>query len=78
MNANQEIVAVEVRTVASPERLDFEVGRAKTLFRIRYNAGGHFYNVSGDGERFLANVLLEETSPSPIMVLVNWAAALPK
>jgi hypothetical protein len=40
VNANQEIVAVEVRTVVSPDRLDFEVGRARTLFRIRYNAGG--------------------------------------
>jgi hypothetical protein len=70
-------VAVEVRTVA-PERLDFEVSRAKTLFKIRYNSGGRFYNVSRDGQRFLVNVLVEEAPPSPIMVLGNWAAGLRK
>jgi hypothetical protein len=34
--------------------------------------------VTPDGQRFLINVPLEEDAPSPITVVLNWAAELQK
>jgi hypothetical protein len=34
------------------------------------------YDVSADGQRFLINSVAQETNPTPMTVIVNWAAAL--
>jgi hypothetical protein len=36
------------------------------------------YEPTRDGRRFLMNVGLEETTPSPITIALNWAEALKK
>ena len=63
-----------------------EVGTAVPLFEARMvngpNGGvGRFraqYDVTRDGQRFLLNVPIEETAPSPITVVLNWTAGLKK
>ena len=56
----------------------FEVGVARPLFVVRRGATGNAYDVSPDGQRFLVNVMEEQTNSSPIAVVVNWAAGLKK
>jgi Tol biopolymer transport system component len=60
-----------------------DVGGVQRLFEIRprqtgARAGqvGYGYDVSADGQRFLVNTLVEETSTQPITILVNWPALL--
>ena len=38
----------------------------------RSRSGKQQYAVSRDGQRFLMNVSLEDATPSPISVLLNW------
>ncbi len=40
--------------------------------------GGASYAVTRDGQRFLMNVVVDEASPSPIVVVENWPAVLKK
>jgi hypothetical protein len=56
----------------------FEVGEVKPLFDInRARADrGYPYDVSADGQRFLVNVLGEESTVEPLTLLINWPAAL--
>jgi hypothetical protein len=60
----------------------FQVGEVQRLFevspRLSTSAGviGYGYDVSADGQRFLVNTLLDETSSDPITLLVNWPALL--
>jgi hypothetical protein len=56
------------------------VGATVPLFRARLlPTGRNFrqqYDVTRDGQRFLLNVITEETPPSTITVVVNWTAGL--
>ena len=59
----------------------FEVGAERRLFET--GAGGPGfpgfpYDVAPDGQRFLVNVLAEQTAsaPAPITLVVNWPALL--
>ena len=54
----------------------FEVGVAQPLFVVRRGAPGNAYGVSPDGQRFLVNVMDEQTTSSPITIVVNWASGL--
>lgn len=57
----------------------FEAGVPKTLFTTRVLSLTDFRNhyvVSADGQRFLINSTIEETSTTPINVIVNWTAGL--
>ncbi len=51
----------------------FETGSAKALFRISADE----YEVSSDGQRFLA-AIAQSSNVSPITVIINWTAALHK
>ncbi|MGB7217941.1 MAG: protein kinase [Vicinamibacterales bacterium] len=62
---------------------DFRVGTSRPLFEIRPRTRAYFrhsagsaYDVSPDGQRFLVNAAIEETTPTPITLVINWAAAL--
>jgi Tol biopolymer transport system component len=57
---------------------DFRVGTPQALFAFRPAGTRYVYDVSPDGQRFLVNRQAEEEAavPSPITVVVNWAAAL--
>jgi hypothetical protein len=79
--------ATDGRLVAAPIKGEtaVEVGTAVPLFEARMLNGRNpavgfraQYDVTRDGQRFLLNVPLEETAPSPITVVLNWSAALKK
>jgi eukaryotic-like serine/threonine-protein kinase len=60
----------------------FEVDAVRPLFdaRVVPNQGFSMYDVSADGQRFLINTPAEESlpAPTPITLVVNWAAGLKK
>jgi hypothetical protein len=56
----------------------FEVGAVRLLFETRWKSYGNPCVASGDGQRFLVNMLLEETTSVPITLVVNWPALLKK
>jgi hypothetical protein len=62
-------MAVDVKEVES----NFEASVPRLLFA---KAGVVGYDVSRDGQRFLIGVSVEETSPEPITVVLNWTADL--
>ena len=75
--------AADGRVIAVPIKGEtaVEVGAATPLFEARMLNGSTpargfraQYDVTRDGQRFLINVPLEDTAPSPITVVVNWTA----
>jgi hypothetical protein len=53
------------------------------LFRARFGQFGAVifrpvYAPSHDGRKFLVNVVVEETSASPVTMILNWPAAMPR
>jgi Tol biopolymer transport system component len=56
----------------------FDVGAVKPLFDVSraQQRRGYPYDVSSDGQRFLVNVVGEESSIEPLTLLINWPAAL--
>jgi Tol biopolymer transport system component len=70
------LMAVEVK-----EGPTFEAGAAKPLFQTRrrehVSSSDMFsYDVSADGQRFLVNADIGEVTSLPLMVVLNWTAAL--
>jgi hypothetical protein len=59
---------------------DFRVGAVRPLFALSGLTGvpGFLYDVSADGQRFIAVQELEHTSTVPLTVVVNWSAELRK
>jgi Tol biopolymer transport system component/DNA-binding winged helix-turn-helix (wHTH) protein len=53
-----------------------EVGAIRELFGPIELGAGYFYDVSADGQRILAAVAANRTSPVPITLIENWPAAL--
>lgn len=80
--SNGKLIGVDVNAVGSA----FVAGAPKALFDSGYlnlNAGGtyHTYAVSADGQRFLIPrppVKTADAGPSPIVVVLNWAAGIKK
>ena len=57
----------------------FEVGAIQRLFNVRPGGVRSSYQVAPDGKRFLFNLAPSQpTTPTPITVVVNWAAGLNK
>jgi Tol biopolymer transport system component len=72
MSLDQKLMSVEVQANSS-----LQAGKPRALFEA------HFFNVpitphtvSSDGRRFLITTPLEETSASPLIVVLNWTAEL--
>jgi WD40-like Beta Propeller Repeat len=69
-----KLMAVDVQAAAT-----FEVGVPKALFDTRCKkAPTREYDVSSDGQRFLVNQALGETTATPITLIQNWSAGLPR
>jgi serine/threonine protein kinase len=67
--AGSTIMAVDVKT----DGPSFEAGIPKPLFDVRLTSTGrNRYLATKDGQRFLVNAPLEETTKAPIQVMVNW------
>ncbi len=58
----------------------FEAGVPQALFSSAASAtsGPRQYAVSRDGKRFLVNARREQSSATPLTVVVNWLAAVQK
>jgi eukaryotic-like serine/threonine-protein kinase len=59
---------------------DVEIGTVRPLFRAGFlpNVGGYPYDVSPDGQRFLAIMPDEQVAPEPLTLVQNWTAGLKK
>ena len=55
----------------------FEVGTPRTLFDVHLKGiNGVKYDISPDGQRFLANTVIGEVKANPITLVQNWAAEI--
>jgi hypothetical protein len=72
VSADNEMIAAPVRLAAAGE-----VGQARPLFRID-PAGWRDYDVTPDGERFLAVVTVPVQDADAIAVTANWLSLLPR
>jgi len=72
---DRKLMAVDVKLGAT-----FEVGTPKALFQTQVSAfsSPNRYDVSADGQKFLINSSVQETSRAPLEVMVNWGAGLKK
>jgi hypothetical protein len=72
--------AADGKLMASPVRsgASFEVGAAIPLFEFRAGTLQTFapYAVTGDGQRFLINAVVDVEPNAPLTVVVNWAAGV--
>jgi Tol biopolymer transport system component len=76
-SAERKLMAVEVKEDGNT----FTAGTPKPLFEMRTVAffiGASLYDVTRDGQRFLLITPGEESSPSPLTVVLNWTAGLKK
>jgi hypothetical protein len=71
---DNKITAVEVTARGET----FDVGAAKPLFQTLPLRRGNAYDVTGDGQRFLVNLLLQQQSSEPMTLVINWPATLKK
>jgi Tol biopolymer transport system component len=78
LGTDNKVMVVQVKTNGN----DFEAGTPSPLFQANLTlfvpVGGSAGEVTHDGQRFLINVLVEETSSSPAVVVQNWTASLKK
>jgi hypothetical protein len=76
LSPEAKIMAVELPT----GMVDFRVGAVRPLFALSGLTGvpGFLYDVSADGQKFIAVQELERTSTVPLTVVANWPAELRK
>ena len=70
------MMAAEISTVPS-----FHASVPSQLFAMPINPGGSNvfrWDVSADGQKFLAIASAQETAGSPLTMVLNWTAHLPK
>ena len=75
LSADHKLMVLEVNT----EGASFEHHAPNALFVTRVggiDTPGHYYAVTGDGQRFLLNNLVEDAAHTPITVVTNWTAGL--
>ena len=78
LTPDRTLAAVEVKPGST-----LEMGAARTLFDTRVRglvstgvSSRDNYAVSGDGQRFLRNDLIEVSASTPLTVVLNWTADL--
>jgi hypothetical protein len=57
---------------------EVEIGAVRPLFGPLLTGHGYQYDVSPDGQRFLAIVYDEQSAPEPLTLVQNWTAGLRK
>ena len=55
-----------------------EIGSVRPLFGPVLSNNGYQYDVSGDGQHFLAVLPNDQSAPEPLTLVQNWAAGLKK
>ena len=60
----------------------FQSGTPTPLFRVATppstGTGGRHYGVTKDGQRFLVNIVQEQSGAAPLTVVINWLASVQK
>lgn len=76
IGADRKLTVVEVKEDGS----NFTAGTPKPLFEARFAfiLPGALYDVTRDGQRFAMIVPVEESSPAPLTVVLNWTAGIKK
>jgi eukaryotic-like serine/threonine-protein kinase len=72
VSRDNRLVAVSVE----PGEQDLNIDAPRDLFEARPVGPRSFYDVAGDGARFLVNAVRGESASPSIIVVQNWAAAL--
>ncbi len=74
VSPDNKLMAVEIKADAG-----FEAGTPKALFDVHLKSiNGWRYDISPDGQRFLANTVIGEVKANPITLVLNWTAELKK
>jgi len=74
VSADNKLMAVDVKADSG-----FEAGTPRALFDVHLKSvNGWKYDISPDGQRFLANVVIGEVKNNPITLVLNWAAEIKK
>jgi Tol biopolymer transport system component len=74
VSADNKLMAVDVKADSG-----FEAGPPRALFDVHLKSvNGWKYDISPDGQRFLANVVIGGVKPNPITLVLNWAAEAKK
>jgi Tol biopolymer transport system component len=74
VSADNKLMAVDVKVDSG-----FEAGTPRALFDVHLKSvNGWKYDISPDGQRFLANVVIGEVKTNPITLVPNWAAEIKK
>ena len=68
------MMAAEIKINAA----EVEIGAVHTLFGPLQAPNGYPYDVSADGQRFLAVVPNDLAIPEPLTLVLNWMAGLKK
>jgi Tol biopolymer transport system component len=78
LSPDNQLMAVAVDTM--PDRLDFAAPRPLFTLRPRpaVRLDAYPYDASPNGQRFVVNTLLEETTSTTITVVLNWPETLTK
>jgi Tol biopolymer transport system component len=76
LSSDGKLMAVTVKTGNS-----FEAGAAVTLFQTRLRqqisvVDAFSYDATADGRKFLINTGVDEPSPAPLSVILNWASEM--
>ena len=68
-SADNKLMAVDVKADSG-----FEAGTPRALFDVHVKSiNGWKYDISPDGQRFLANTVIGEVKANPITLVQNWA-----
>jgi Tol biopolymer transport system component len=74
VSADNRLMAVDVKADSG-----FEAGTPRALFDVHLKTTfGLSYDISPDGQRFLANTVVGEFKANPITLVLNWAAEIKK
>jgi Tol biopolymer transport system component len=71
-----ELMAVEVRTVTSAAGIVLTTGQSRRVFATNLPRPERDYAVSADGQRFLIYTAGDEATSSPIFAVVHWTSDL--
>ncbi len=72
VSADNKMMVVDIKTDSG-----FEAGTPRALFELTLKSGtGWKYDISPDGQRFLANTVVGEVKANPITLVLNWASEI--
>jgi Tol biopolymer transport system component len=78
VSPENQLIAVPIKT----HRDRLEIGISHGLFAIRprpaVRLDAYPYDVSPDGQQFVVNTLVDDTTSTTITVVINWTAGLPE